>query len=73
MILLASLRICKMDVVAKEMGLVVRILLEALVILNVFEDHLAEAVEVCNIYHLGIHNLAHERTRRALIVNLDRN
>lgn len=73
MVLLASLRICKMDVVAEEMGLVVRILLEALVVLNVFEDHLAEAVEVCNVYHLGIHDFAHERARRALIVNLDRN
>lgn len=71
-VLLASLRICEMYMVAKEIFLVVRILFEALVVLDTFKHHLTETVKVCDIDHLGVDNFAHESPCRALVVDLHR-
>lgn len=69
-VLLASLRVCKMYMVAKEVLFVVRILFEVLVILDTFEHHLTETVKVCNVDHLGIDNFTHESPCRTLVVDL---
>lgn len=71
-VLLASLRVCKMYMIAKQMLFVVWVFFEALVILDTFEHHLAETVKVCNIDHLWVDNFAHESPCRALVVDLHR-
>lgn len=61
-----------MDMVAKEMLLIVGILFEALIVFDTFEHNLTETVKVCNIDHLRIDNFAHESACRALVVDLRR-
>ena len=52
------------------MLLVPRILLHALVVLDVLENHLAEAVKVGDVAHLGVEELGHEGARGGLVVDL---
>lgn len=59
-----------MNVVAKEMLLIIRIFFEALVVLDAFEHHLTETIKVCNIDHLRIDNFVHESACGALVVDL---
>jgi hypothetical protein len=56
--------------VSHQVLLVKRIQLDALVILQTFEKHLAEAVKVREIAHLRIGKLAHQHSRITLVVDL---
>lgn len=58
--------------VAYEVFLVERVLLDALVVLEAFEHNLAEAIEVRDITHLRIEELAHQCSRGFLVVDLMR-
>lgn len=58
--------------VAHEMLLVERILLDALVVLQALEHNLAEAVKVRDITHLRVKELAHQSSRGFLVVDLMR-
>lgn len=52
------------------MFLIPRIGLHTLVALDVLEDDLTKAVEVCNVTHLGIEQLRHQLSSLERIVNL---
>lgn len=58
--------------IAHKMLLIKRILLNTLVVLETLEDNLAEAVEVRDITHLWIEELAHQSPRGGLVVDLRR-
>lgn len=54
----------------RQVLLVPRILLHALVVLNIVKDDLAEAVEIGESAHLRIKQLGHQRSGSILIVDL---
>lgn len=58
--------------VTDEMLLVPGILFHPLVVFNVLEDHLAEAVKVRNNGHLAVEQMGHQGTSGRLVVNLGR-
>lgn len=68
----APFRVREVLMVAHEVFLVERILLDALVILEAFEHNLAEAIEVRDITHLRVEELAHQCSRGFLVVDLVR-
>jgi hypothetical protein len=53
-----------------QMLMIPRILLDLLVILNRFEDDLTKAVEISDIDHLAIEELAHESACDGLVMDL---
>lgn len=66
----ASLRIRELLMVAHQMLLVPRVFFHPLVVLQVPEQHLTEAVEIGDVGHLRIEKLAHQGTGRACVVYL---
>jgi hypothetical protein len=66
----APLRISEILMISHQVLFVKRILLDALVILQTLEKHLAEAIKIRNDAHLRIDKLAHQRSRRTLVVDL---
>lgn len=56
--------------VPSQMLLIPRILLHPLIILHTTKDDLAETVEVGDVGHLGVVELAHERAGGGCVVDL---
>lgn len=57
--------------VTDKMLFIPRILFHALVVFNVLEHDLAEAVEICNVCHLRVEQFGHQSAGRTLIMDLD--
>lgn len=58
--------------VAHKMLLIKRILLNPLIVLETLENNLTEAVEVCDVAHLRVEELAHQCSCGGLVVDLMR-
>lgn len=56
--------------VAHKMLLIKRILLNPLIVLETLKDDLAEAVEIGDVTHLGVEELAHQCSCGGLVVDL---
>lgn len=57
--------------IANQMFLIPRIFFHALIIFDVLENNLAEAIEVRDICHLWVKKVAHQSASSALVVNLN--
>ena len=66
----APLRIREILMVAHKMLLIKRILLNPLIVLETLKDDLAEAVEIGDVTHLGVEELAHQCSCGGLVVDL---